>query len=71
MVSSWEADGRGSHRPAFRWNAETDTFETVGELRNLEELARYESLVQGLVDDGEVEMEAVRLRVVEFYQGGR
>ena len=58
----------GGHRQVFRWNGGTDTFEPMGELHHPGELRRYMTFIQNLVEAGEVEMEAVRYKVVEFYR---
>lgn len=70
VVSFRESDGGGQHRQVFRWNAASDMFEATGELHERAELERYKQFVQGLVDQGEVEMESVRRQVVEFYGDG-
>jgi len=59
------------HHQVFHWNAASDTFEATGELHERAELERYKQFVQGLVDQGEAEMEAVRRQVVEFYRDGQ
>ena len=69
VASFWEADGHGGHRKVFRWNAKADRYEPTAELHDPAELGRYEGLIQGLVDDDDVEMEVVRRKVVEFYRG--
>ena len=71
VVSVWEADGLGGLREVYRWNVAADTFEAVDELHRPPELDRYEGFVQGLVDAGDVEMEAVLRRVERFYEGGK
>jgi len=45
------------------------TYDPTAELHDSAELGRYEGLIQGLVDDGDVEVEAVRRKAVEFYRG--
>lgn len=67
--SFWEADGGGGHRKVFRWNAAADTFEATGELHKPAEMDRYEGFIQGLVDAGDVETEAVMRYVARFYEG--
>ena len=69
VASFWEADGRGGHRKVFRWNGKADRHEPIGELPDPAELGCYENLIQDLVNDGEVDMEVVRRKVVEFYKG--
>lgn len=71
VASFWEADGYGGHRQVFRWNPAADRFETIQVPHDPGELQPYERFIQGLVDDGEVEIVAVRQKVVEFYTAGR
>ena len=70
VSSFWEADGHGGHRMVFRWNGKPDTYEQIEELRDLAGLERYEDFLHSLLDEGEVEMEAVRHRVIRFYGSG-
>jgi energy-coupling factor transporter ATP-binding protein EcfA2 len=65
----WEADGQGGHRLVFRWNAKTDTYEPTPELRDLKALGRYRDFLAGLLDEGEVTIEAVRRKAMEFCRG--
>ena len=44
--------------------------EQIEELRDLAGLERYEGFLHSLLDEGEVEMEAVRHRVIRFYGSG-
>jgi hypothetical protein len=71
VASFWEADGQGGHRTVFRWNAKSDAYEPTDELPGPAELDRYKGFLQGLLDEGEVAIEAVRRRAVEFYRGGK
>jgi hypothetical protein len=68
VASLWEADGQGGHHMVFRWNGTSDTFEPIAELRDPAGLAPYRDFLQGLVDDGEVAIEAVRGRAIELYR---
>ena len=69
MASFWEADGQGMHRMIFRWNTKADTYEPAAELPDPAGLGRYQGFLQGLLEDGEVAIEAVRRTAVEFYRG--
>jgi len=71
VASFWESDGPGGHRLVFRWNAQADTYEPTAELSEPAELSRYRDFLQGLVDEGEIKMEAVRRKAVEFYRDGK
>jgi len=71
VATFWEADGQGGHRMVFRWNAKTDVYEPTAEPRDAAGLSRYTDFLQGLLDQGEVAMEAVRPKAVEFYKGGK
>ena len=70
VASFWQSDGSGRHRLVFRWDAKTDSFSPVGELRQSERLAAYQEFLQGLLEQREVESEAVRRSVLEFYRRG-
>ena len=70
VSSFWEADGQGGHRLVFRWNARADTFERVGDVYQPEQLGGYVEFLRGLLDQGEVEANAVRHRVVDLYRCG-
>ncbi len=52
----------------FRWNAKADTYEPSAERDDPAGLGRYRDFLRGLVDESEIEMEAVRRRAVEFYR---
>jgi hypothetical protein len=67
VASFWEADGRGGHRQLYQWDAASDSFTQVGELRQADDLGGYAEFVQRLVNSGHVETEAIRREVVEFY----
>ena len=71
VASFWEADGRGGHRMVFRWNAETDAYEPTAELHDPAGLGRYKDFVQGLLDEGDVTIEAVRRKALKFYRDGK
>ena len=71
VASFWEADGQGGHRLVFRWNAKADLYEPTTELHDRAGLGRYRDFLQCLLDEGEVVMEAIRRRAVEFYRGGK
>jgi hypothetical protein len=71
VASFWEADAQSGHRMVFRWNAKADTHEPTAELPDPAGLGRYQDFLQGLRDEGEIEMEAVRRRAVEFYGDGK
>jgi hypothetical protein len=68
--SFWEADGQGGHRTAFRWNAGADVYEPTAKPHDAAGLGRYRDSLQGLLDESEVMVEAVRRKAVEFYRGG-
>jgi hypothetical protein len=70
VASFWEADGQGGHRMVFRWDAKADTYEQTAELHDQAGLERYAGFLRGLLEAGNVEMETVRRRVVEFYGAG-
>ena len=71
VATFWETDGSGRHRLVFRWDAKTDSFSPVGELHASKQLGDYEEFLQNLLDRREVEIEAVRRSVVEFYRRGK
>lgn len=62
-----EADGRGGHRLAFRWDERSDAFERLGALRDEAGLRPYLNLMRELAEGGEAEAEGVRRRVLAFY----
>jgi len=66
-----EADGQGGHRLLFEWDRKIDSFRQTGESADAVELRPYRDFVQRLVEEGDVEVEAVRGKVVEFYRGER
>jgi hypothetical protein len=68
VASLWESDGQGGHRMVFRWNRGTDTFEHTGELREPASLKRHQDFLQGLLDAGDVEMEAVRRKFLSLHE---
>jgi hypothetical protein len=63
-----EADGRGGHRLAFRWDARPDTFERVGPLRDEASLKPYLDFMQRLVEEAEPEPQAIRREALAFYR---
>jgi hypothetical protein len=71
VATFWEANGQGEHQLRFQWDAPTDTFPQVGELRRPEQLSEYVQFVRQLLDQGEVEAEPVRQRVLAFYRDGK
>jgi energy-coupling factor transporter ATP-binding protein EcfA2 len=68
VADFWQSDGQGGHRRVFRWDARADVFEATEGLKHPAVLRRYTDFLQGLLEDGVVAMEAVRRRVLEFYQ---
>ncbi len=70
VSSFWEADGQGGHRMVFHWDGKADTFEQADDPRDPAGLERYEGFLRRLLDAAEVEMRAVRRRVIEFYGSG-
>jgi hypothetical protein len=68
VAAFWEADGSGRHRLVFRWNPSTDSFLSVGKLRQPEQLAPYQRFLQSLLDRHEVDTEAVRRSTLDFYE---
>ena len=71
MAAFWEADGQGGHRLVFRWNAKADTYEPTTELHDLKGLGRYRDFLGGLLDEGEITIEAVRRKALEFCRDGQ
>ncbi len=63
----WESDGEGRHRLLYQWEAQSDTFEPVSPTSDSDDLPRYVEFIERLVDEGEVDTQAVRRKVVEFY----
>ncbi len=55
----------------FRWDAKTDTYEPGARQPDLVGLGRYREFLQGLLEEGEKEMGAVRQKVVRYYQDGK
>jgi hypothetical protein len=67
VASFWEIASTGEYRMIFQWVPQTDRFEQTAELREPAGLKRYRDFLQGLVERGAGEMEAVRRRVIRFY----
>lgn len=63
-----EADGRGGHRLLFEWDAGVDSFRRKGDLRDPDALGEYEQFIQRIVTEGDSRAEAVRRKVVAFYE---
>ena len=57
-------------RIVFRWNAKADTFEQAAEPRDSAGLERYMGFLHGLMERGDVVMEAFRHNVIRFYENG-
>ncbi len=66
VATLYEADGEGGRRLLYEWEPMSDTFRRVAEPRNPDALAPYEAFIQRLVDEGDVEAEAVRRKVAAF-----
>ncbi len=71
VATFWEADGQGRHQLQFQWDAGTDTFQQVGELRQPEQLGNYLQFLRRLLDQGEVETLSVRQKVLDFCRDGK
>jgi energy-coupling factor transporter ATP-binding protein EcfA2 len=71
VSSFWEADGQGGHRLVFRWNVKADTYEPTTELHDPKGLDRYRDFLRGLLDAGEVTIEAARRKALEFCRDGQ
>jgi ABC-type cobalamin/Fe3+-siderophores transport system ATPase subunit len=71
VATFWEADGQGKHQLRFEWDAPTDTFRQAGELCQPEQIGRYVQFVRQLLNEGEVEAESVRRKVLAFYRDGK
>jgi hypothetical protein len=67
VATVYESDGGGGHRLLYVWEPAADRFRRVAEPRDVEGLRTYEAFVQRLVDEGDVEAEAVRRKVAAFY----
>jgi hypothetical protein len=65
----YEADREGSHRLLFRWEAASDTFGQVDELRDPAGLAPYVELLGRLVDEGDVDSRTVRSKILRSRPG--
>lgn len=65
-----EADGAGGHRLLFGHDPATDTFRQLAAPRDAARLPRYTDFIRRLVDDGDVDAQAVRRKVVGFYGTG-
>ena len=70
VASFWETASTGGHRMVFQWVPQTDRFEQTAELQEPAGLKRYRDFIQGLLDGGQRDVEAVRRKVVEFFRGG-
>ncbi|MHC4179627.1 MAG: hypothetical protein ACYSWU_19110 [Planctomycetota bacterium] len=70
VATFYEADGSGGHRHLFEWDAGSNAFRRVGELRDPDALPPYVAFVQQLVEQGAFDSRKVRRRVVEFYGHG-
>jgi hypothetical protein len=68
VATFWEADGPNPHRLVFQWDAATDSFPRVGEIREPEQFRGNLEFLRGLLDEGVADAAAVRRRVVDFYQ---
>jgi hypothetical protein len=62
-----EADGQGSHRLLFDYDPSRDAFRQLAEPRDPGELAPCIDFIRRLLDEGGVEAQAVRQKVLEFY----
>jgi hypothetical protein len=60
----------GSLEPVYAWNRESDRFARIDGIEADDSLRPYVAALQEIVDRGEVEAEAVRRQVLEFYQHG-
>jgi hypothetical protein len=54
----------------YAWNRESDRFARIDGIEADDSLRPYVAALQEIVDRGEVEAEAVRRQVLEFYQHG-
>ncbi|MHC4405057.1 MAG: hypothetical protein ACYTG0_35870 [Planctomycetota bacterium] len=68
VAAFWEADGAGRHRLLFRWQAESDAFEQVADLRDANALTPYVDHMERLVREGDADAQAVRRKVLAFYE---
>ena len=68
VATFWESDGRGPHRLLYQWEPRSDTFEPVAPTSEVNSLSRYVEFIERLVDEGEVDTQAVRRKVVDFYR---
>ncbi len=71
VATFWEADGQGQHQLRFQWDAGSDSFPQVGELRQPEQLNEYLQFLRQTLDQGEAEAMEVRRKVVDFYRGSK
>jgi len=71
VATLYESDGAGGHRLLYEWEPMTDSFHRVAEPHDVEGLRPYEEFVQRLLDDGDVQAEAVRRKVVAFHRDRR
>jgi hypothetical protein len=71
VATFWEADGQGQHQLRFQWDAGSDTFQQVGELRQPEQLSEHLQFLRQTLDQGEAEAMEVRRKVLDFYRGSK
>lgn len=68
VATFYEADGQGGHRLLFEWDREADALRQAGEPAAGAELSPYRAFIEQLIEEGEVEVQAVRRKVVGFYR---
>lgn len=67
VATFYEADGTGGHRLLFEWDAGSEAFKPVDQLRDPDGLAPYLDFIRRLVEQGTFDSRSVRRRAVEFY----
>jgi hypothetical protein len=68
VAAFYEADGAGGHRLRYRWDRDTDRFQSLTGTADADRLAPFVDFLTELVDRGETDHRAVRRRVLDFYR---
>jgi hypothetical protein len=71
VATFYEASDAGQHRLLFKWDVAGGAFERVTEVDDPDGLQPYVDFVERLRREGDVDVRAIRGKVLEFYRGVR